>query len=364
MIMNRPILNRFVLILLTMLFEGLTLGANSISKTSPEIHHFRIEPFLKPYLNKIIQKVEIENWPKTNILRTAPSVDKSLLSNPKLITREGILRGLAVFADETMVGGGGRWSLDYLVKNPEPLPTELPEKRKGWLLEHMPSRVRNDPNLVKEYMDRKLNDYRKSMMYRIEGSMEVDLCVAPNSQAACEYLIYYHRGYSIPAESIARQFSESKRLKNLGTIAFYDNWKGFSKIMFVRDNIAGVIDARGELAIEALPLAQKIDALIQKQPALSYEQLLARRPAITIATTKAEKTMAEEQWTVSFDTSAPAGQEIVDVKVYVDGQLSWIKDKKVIITNKQKGQTVKVKVVATTSELLTNTFETEVIIPE
>ena len=62
MIMNRPILNRFVLICLTMLFEGLIVGANSTSKTSPGIQYFRIEPFLKPYLDRIIQKVDILNF--------------------------------------------------------------------------------------------------------------------------------------------------------------------------------------------------------------------------------------------------------------------------------------------------------------
>jgi hypothetical protein len=346
-----------------MLFEGLIVGANSTSKTSPGIQYFRIEPFLKPYLDRIIQKVGIENWPKTSILRTAPNIDKSLLSKPKLITRESISRGLTVFADETLVGGGGRWSLDCVVKNPDPLPKELPEKRKAWLLEHMPLRIRNDPNLFKAYMARKLNDYKKSMMYRIKGSMEVDLCLAPNPHAACEYLIYYHRGCSIPAEAIARQFSESKRLKNLGTIAFGENWKGFSKIMLVRDNIAMVIDARGELASEALSLAQEIDELIRRQPALTHEQLLARRPSITIAP-KAEKTLAEGQWAVSFDTSAPAGQEIVDVRSYVDGQLSGIEDHRVVITNKKKGQSVRVKVITTTSELLTNATERQVTIPE
>lgn len=361
MIVNRLITNRFILICLTGLLGGLTLGANSTNQTSPEIHYFQIEPVLKPYLDNIIQKVEPESWPKTNFLRTSPRIDKSLLPNPELVTRENIGLGLAVFADRALIGGGGKWSWDHLVKNPEPLPTDFPEEQKKWLLEHIPSRIRKDPNLVKEYMDRKLNYYRKSKMHRVVGSIELDVCVSPNSQAACEYLIYYHRGYSIPEESIAIQFSESKRLKDLGTIAFYEHWKGFEKIMLVRDNIAVVIDAHGELAKEALPLAKKIDALIQKQPALTYQELLARRPSIMIDANATKSKMTLET-TTSYNVTAPAGQEIVDIKAYIDDQSAPIRDGKIHIINK-KGK-VKVKVIATTSELLTNTFEREVDIPE
>jgi len=94
-------------------------------------------------------------------------------------------------------------------------------------------------------------------------------------------------------------------------------------VMFTRDNIAVIIDARGKLAGEAVPLALKIDSLIKKQPALTYEQLLARKPSITIAK-RAEKTEVTAQKTVSYEVSAPEGQKIVNVRAYVDGELTGV----------------------------------------
>jgi len=296
-------------------------------------------------------------------LRTAPKIDKLLLSNPKLITREYVSRGRVPFSDDTWIGTGGRWDWDRLVKNTDSLPTDLPPKRKGRLLEKMPTEKRNDPNFVAEYLKRKLDRYRKSKMYRFAGSIRLSLCVSPNSQAACDYLIYYHRGYSAPPELIAGDLSESNHLKDLGTIGFSeqsDRPEGYAHVMFVRDNIAVIIDARGELASEALPFAHKIDSLIQKQPGLTYEQLLARRPSIKIDPEVIKSKTGEK--TVSYNISAPAGQQIVDVKAYVNDQSTPVRNGKIHII--RKTGKVKVKVVATTSELLTNTFEKEVNVPE
>lgn len=60
--------------------------------------------------------------------------------------------------------------------------------------------------------------------------------------------------------------------------------------------------------------------------------------------------------------TAPAGQEIVDIEAYVDGQSAPVRDGKIHIINKQ-GK-INVKLVATTSELLINTVESEAVAPE
>jgi hypothetical protein len=316
-------------------------------------------------IEKVINKIDFDSWPQSDKLKVFPNIRGQLLKDPNLVLYPSINPDGIFFAGNRWTECECKWTRQVEIS--KPLPTELPPERKKRLLEILPEHKRNDPNFVAEYLKRKLDRERSSKRYKfaITGEMSMRLCMTPCSLAAQEYIVSNIplRYSAYGPERIVYMFSESNRLKNLGTIAFHEQWGGFSHIMFLRDNIAVVIDARGKLAGEALPLAQKIDALIQKQPALTYEQILARRPTITMAT-KAEKTLAEEQWTVSFDTSAPAGQEIVDVKSYVDGQLSWIEDKKVVITNKKKGQTVKVKIVATTGELLTNTLEREVTIPE
>ncbi len=267
-------------------------------------------------LTSIGKKSGLEKWPKSNILRTSPRIDKSLLLNPGLITRENISYPPGLFIEGTQ-GVLCEWHWDYFIKNPDPLPTDLPEEQKKWLLEHIPSGVKKDPNLIKEYLDKNVERYRKSKEDRLVGSIFMKVCVALDSQTANEYLIYDLAMTQLPNEAVEYYFSSARnRLEGLGTIAFS------GPIRFVRDNIAVIIDARGELAGEALPLAQKIDALIQQQPVLTYQQLLARRPAITIA--KEPEVVysfkdSYRRWGVPVKVWAPDGQEIVWIGAWIDG---------------------------------------------
>ena len=360
---NMLIQKRLVAIWFSIITVRVAPGSAPDTAPGPAFQLIEVPGFFKDRFCKVCQAVNLQALPESSILRPMPNVDKNLLSNPLLITREYMSKGGGCFTDKTWAGGVGTWKWGRLVKNPEPLPTHLPPERKDWLLEHLTPEKRNDPNFVEEYLRRKIDSYQKSKIKVVTGSIRINACLAPHSQGAYQYLISLKSVSSLPIQSVISGFSESNHIEGLGTIALYEQWAGFSHIMFVRDNIAVSIDARGELADEALPLATKIDALIQEQPALSYNQLLARRPSITIAP-KAEKTLAEGQWAVSFDTSAPAGQEIVDVRSYVDGQLSGIEDHRVVITNKKNGQSVRVKVITTTNELLTNAIERQVTIPE
>lgn len=314
-------------------------------------------PFLSRVETVVAAVEDFNNWPQSGLRKVPPKIDKSLLLNSGLVTELG-----PSFNNETRFAGNSwtecEWTWERRVKVSKPLPTELPPERKKRLLEKMSPEKRNDPNFVKEYFKRKLDREKRSKRYKfaITGSIRLRLCVTPCSRAAQEHLVIeWPLRSALPTEAIVHKFSKSKRVENLGTIGF----RAPPNVMFVRDNIAVIIDARGELAGEALPLAKKIDSLILKQPPLTYQQLLSRRPSITIAP-HAEKTKAAEQKTVSYNVSAPAGQEIVDVKAYVDGRYASVKDGKIYIVGK-KGL-VKVKLTATTSELLSNTVERELII--
>jgi hypothetical protein len=299
--------------------------------------------------------LDFQNWTKTDIFRVAPSIDKSMLRRPDLVTREGKSYSIVQFGQDSW--GRCEWWADYLTEVDEAsLPKELPADRIKTLMEHLDPERRNDPNFVERYLQGKLEGYRKSLKYHIEGSISVEIVVAPSSRAAHEYFLSRMTANTMDTRLMVSLYSKHKKVPGLGTMNIGCD--------FIRDNVlVRILKTEGKFSQQGLPIALNLDAQIKQQAPLTYEQLLARRPSITIAT-KAEKTLAEGQWTVSFGTSAPDGQEIVDVKSYVDGQLSWIEDKKVVITNKKKGQTVKVKVVATTGELLTNTLESEVTIPE
>lgn len=353
------------IVCLIIIAHGLTNKAKSSNKT-PTIKFQSLPIYLGFNVTRVDtvgKAIDFKNWPQTETRRVGLVINKSLISYPNMVTQESTSYSHIQFVQTTC--GRFEWSCQRHVKTNIPIPADFPPKRKAWLLEHLPSKKRNDPNFLQEYLKRKLERYRRSKGYHREGSMLVQICLAPISRAAQEYMLVIMTENTLPVEGVISMYTHAKRPKGLGTVSFLteSTKKDDIRIKFVRDNVFLSIRGNGCFADEVLPLARKIDTLLVKQPPLTYQQLLGRRPEVTIAT-KPEKTRAKGQWMVSFDTSAPAGQEIVDVKSYVDGQLSWIEDKKVVITNKQKGQVVKVKVVATTGELLTNTYEKEVIVPK
>jgi len=317
-------------------------------------------------VEKVAIAINFERWPQSNLRKVPPNINKSLLLNSGLVTEIG-----PYFNNETRFAGNCwtecEWLWERRVVASKPLPIEFSPERKKRLLEILPAHKRNDPNFVAEYLKRKLDRERRSKRYKFDvtGSISLRLCITPCSRAAQEYILsdLPLRSAALPPEALAYRYSESKRVDNLGTIGFSeqsDRPEGYAHVMFVRDNIAVIIDARGELASEALPFAHKIDSLIQKQPGLTYEQLLARRPSIKIDPEVIKSKTGEK--TVSYNISAPAGQQIVDVKAYVNDQSTPVRNGKIHII--RKTGKVKVKVVATTSELLTNTFEKEVNVPE
>jgi len=143
-------------------------------------------------------------------------------------------------------------------------------------------------------------------------------------------------------------------------VRFYRERKD-EQVMFVRDNIFVEVQADGCFAGEAMPLAYKIDELIQKQLAYTYEQLLARRPTIVLGQ-NVEKTSSRDIWTISYNVSAPVGVEIMDVKAYVDDRSTWLADGKIYLSRVREGWEVKIKVTAITGELLYSTIEKNITI--
>ncbi len=315
----------------------------------------------KSHIEAVGTAINFQDWPKTEIRRTAPEISKSLLSKPERITRQNI-------SYEAITFGGNTWALcsqswDCLEKNTEPLPMKLPPGRKEELLAHVSAEKRNDPNWVEKYLQRKLERHRKSKMFNITGQLTVKLCLAPSSQAAQEYSLYRMTSGTLPTEALAFMYASAKHPEGLGTISFLTESrnKDAVKIIFVRDNICVDIRADGNLVDEALVLAYKIDAKLINQSTLTYQQLLSNRPTVTIASV-ADKAKINGRRTVSYDAAAPVGQKIIRIIASVDGKNEAAKKGKIHLANK-KGK-VSVKVTAITNELLANTSEREVVVSE
>ncbi len=341
---------------------GLTFGADSLNESSIKFQSWQVPPYFDlARVDAVGKAVGFSKWPQTDARRVAIRIDKSLLTQPDLATREAISYGQVEF--DQVPGCMLSWSCQRREKTNEPLPTELPPERKAELLEHLSPEIRKDPNLVAKYLKRKLERFREFKSYRSAGSLDVDLCLAPSSRAAQEYMLAMMTPSSMETKYVAATYRGAKRPQGLGNIGFLTEYrkKDDIRVRFVRDNVCVRIWGNGCFAEEVLSLARKIDAMLVVQTPLTYEQLLARRPSITIAP-RAEKTTSESLVKVSYDVSAPDGGEIIKVQAYVDGQNTLIKDGKIHIRDK-KGK-VKVKVIATTSELLINTFERQLIIDE
>ena len=260
---------------------------------------------------------DIQAWPQTDVVRAAPpvnSINKGMLSVPKRITREEAVRaGIGGFTDTAWVGGRGTWDWGHQI-----------------------GRAR-----------------------RFAGEIRLQICVAPNSQAAYECLMRECSTGSLPIELVKAEFSQSRRLDGIGTLGFGGPSSKPGPVMFVRDNIAVRIVGYGDLGSETLPLARKIDALILKQPAESRKDLMARAPSITISMNL--KTDPYVNKSLPFEVSAPAGHRIIYVGANADHESLLIRDAEISL-GRRVGKT-RIKVVAITDELLVGTREIEVDIP-
>ena len=240
-------------------YGGQVPGRNQVTPSS-----YELPDFLERSFQGLCKEVDFPELPKMQVWRKGKVIDEGFLSNPASITRKHLSVGKGNFKDKTWFGGICIFSCDRLVKNPEPFSNDelllLSDLEKGILTKAAERKVR-DPNFdEKEFVRRHLEGLRKSKENIVSGSLDVRICNAPTSKAAIEYLLVNASLSDMPVQLIAAQFSESNRLHDLGTVGFHRQWKGFAKTMFVRDNIAVIIRARGELANEALPLARKIDA--------------------------------------------------------------------------------------------------------
>jgi len=351
------------LICLSVIVGSLSHGAEIADELPIRFQWLNVGPgFEAARVNAIGKAIDFNNWPQPEERYIGPTIDRSLLSHPELITRELTTYSHVLFGETAW--GRYEWSCGRLVESSQPLPTELPPDRKENLLAHLTPKERNDPNFVEEYLNRKLESYRRSKKYYLEGSINMRICLAPSSQAAQEYLLNTMIQNTMPTELVIWKYTGARQPEGLGTIGFLteSSQKDDIRVKFVRNNVCVNIRADGCFAAEALPLARKIDAMLLAQRPLTYRELLARRPIVTISP-NVDEARTNGQRTVSYDISVPAGQEIVCARARSrEGQYEAAKDGKILLPDKEG--TIKVKLIAITSELLSSTVESEVIIPE
>jgi len=304
---------------------------------------------MKERVKQLADQVKLQSWPRSDLTRTAPKIEKGLLPCPERVTSETISHRSVSFQD-------GLWgwlscSWDRWVKNPNPLPAELPEGNPM----RIPPVIQNDPEKIKEYKQKRLERYRKSKMNIRSGAISMDLFVAPCARAAQEWMIYKMSINSLPVEAL-KGYAKDLKTGDLGTVSFIRK----STVWFVRDNICVRIHGEGEWAEGILPLARKIDTLIVNQPALSYRELLARRPQVSIASLSDDVKSSESQC-VSYTISSVS--PIKNVHSTVNGRDGGgVQGKKDCVALPNVKGNVKVRVEVVNDELLANFDEKEFLL--
>jgi hypothetical protein len=126
------------------------------------------------------------------------------------------------------------------------------------------------------------------------------------------------------------------------------------EIKLVGGNIFVCVKAKGNFVETAFIFAKTIDDLIVKQPVLTYQQLLERRPSIEIISGFAAKKEVKYALYLSFD------QKIARVLNYIDGQFAAAGDGKIVLAGQQGD--IGIRLIAMTTHLLSNSFETELLV--
>jgi len=305
-------------------------------------------------MNAMCKALDFLKWPQTEVRYVVPVIGKSLLSNPELVNRESSSFSYVRFNRSPW--GKRNWSWGRVVENKQPLTTELSTDLKEKFLAELSPEQRGNSEFVERYLKRKLDRYQRSQRYRLDGSMDVEVCLAPNSHAAQEYLIATMLESTMPTDALVSMLTSAKKPQNLGTVSFLiESGEGKNiSIRFTRDNICINVLADGCFANGALSFAQKIDNIIIDQLPLTYEQLLVRRPSVTVS--------LKDKMTLSYDTVGINSQKILGVQAFIDGQGVTAKDGQIPLLGK-KGR-IKVEVIVITRELLANSFEKDLNVDE
>jgi len=294
--------------------------------------HINIPENDRVKVEHIYRNVEWHQWIKTDSLRTMPKVDESLLSHPDLVTNKTINYITGQFKNNSGLIVHMIWQ--NLIPNLETMPHGSPPADvREKLLERLPPGINANPDMVEEFLTRKYELYRRSKMKRSGGQIDIKICVASSSEAVHEYLLYDNAICSRPEEIIANDFNNSRRIQDIGSIAFRSETQKNCTIHFSRDNIGVIISAHGVFVNQAMPLARKIDNRIKKQQLYSSEQYLARKPIINI-NDQAVKVVApgiEGQFTLDCTVNTPHGVEAIVFKAKLNGQPTQVKDGKIQI---------------------------------
>lgn len=331
------------------------IESDQVAAAQEESCSFEMPNVFQSRYVELVHALKFPEIPQSSLYRQGITVDESILRSSDMATRKSHAIGESGCKDKSWIGGSFSFKADYVVNNPEPLPTELPEERRIHLIEKCREWGKTETE-TNEYLEKTLESYRKSKEKIVKGQIEICIVNTPSPKAAFEYLVVDASNCSLMDELIIIQFGDESKVSGLGTAGYCRG----GIVRFIRDNIAVVIRGDGEFSREAMDIAQKIDAALLQQPLLTYEQLQARCPRLHIGPGK--KTVETDIPFLEYSVESPAGVQAWARDIKINGQSRSRQDHKIYL--EEKPQMVQVQAVIVSEELLVSTYEAEIEVPQ
>ncbi|HSW47420.1 MAG TPA: hypothetical protein VLM89_17790 [Phycisphaerae bacterium] len=329
------------------------------ASSQPSSYDYRAH--IRNDVQELAELVDSANWPRTSTLRTAPKIDKSLLSTESVSKVTKDFSNYSIAYDTQCADG--YWTWRRIVTLP---PVDLPEDKKLALLkaiQKLPPNRRNDPQFVEQRLAISREMHNKNRGF--EGDIQVRMNVTTGSASAIDLMLTHASNSNAPIIARATRYADKNRINDLGTIGFSETHPdGNTQAIWIRDNILVRVNGSGVFAGEALPLAHRIDDRILQQLALTKEQWLARKPTAVIndRATKIQEAISGQNDVIPYTLFLPPGQEVVEAYAMLDGNRTSARDGKIVMGNRhlQMGESIHVKLVIITSELMANVIEKDV----
>jgi hypothetical protein len=276
----------------------------------------------------------------TEARRLAPKISKDLLTDPSVVTRQSVTYTHIDFVDNQL-WGQGKWVFKHMT---QATPGELNAQQRERLVARLPAERRADKVYVKQYLDGKLQDFKKRRVLSLAGLVQIELTATPSSNAAREFMISRMTLSTLPPEMIIHLYTNAERPQALGDLSFSiaSRADDQAQIKFIRDNIYVEVRAQDTLTADALPIAKKIDRMIMEQPILSAAQIREMKPLIKLS--------SKSKGILSYTLSDIEDQEIVSIYGLTNGQRLPVKTGEVSIVGRSTDSPI--KVIAITDRLL------------
>jgi len=178
------------------------------------------------------------------------------------------------------------------------------------------------------------------------GRLELAMTLTPSARAAHEHLLLDLVQNMLPSELLVDLYRQAEQPEHLGTAAVLTRSPDDTvvNVRFVRANLSVAVRGSGELSEHALPLARRLDAKIASQEPLTYEQLLERRPVVSVSA------RAPRPDAAAYSVTVPGNRPVVGIRAFVQGQQAPA-DRRIVVIGPRK-EPVDVEVLVITQELL------------